>query len=40
MNHSRLLVRDTDKGAELQSQINELRELLKAYRHGTLKERK
>ncbi|MDE5902446.1 MAG: fructose-1,6-bisphosphatase [Muribaculaceae bacterium] len=40
MNHHRLLVRDTDKGAELQSQINELRELLKAYRHGTLKERK
>ncbi|MDE5663732.1 MAG: fructose-1,6-bisphosphatase [Muribaculaceae bacterium] len=40
LNHQRLLVRDTDKGAELQSQINELRELLRAYRHGTLKEKK
>ena len=40
LNHQRLLVRDTDKGAELQSQINELRELLRAYRHGDLKERK
>lgn len=40
LNHQRLRVRDTDKGAELQSQINELRELLYAYRHGILKERK
>ena len=40
LNHQRLLVRDTDKGRELQSQINELKELLRAYRHGVLKERK
>lgn len=40
LNHQRLLVRDTDKGAELQSQISELKELLRAYRHGELKERK
>ena len=40
LNHSRLRVRDTDKGAELQSQINELKELLYAYSHGYLKERK
>ncbi|MBD5369543.1 MAG: fructose-1,6-bisphosphatase [Bacteroides sp.] len=39
-NHKRLRVRDTDKGAILQSQINELKELLTAYRHGYLKERK
>lgn len=40
LNHHRVRVRDTDKGAELQSQINELTELLHAYRHGILKERK
>ncbi|MDE5653349.1 MAG: fructose-1,6-bisphosphatase [Muribaculaceae bacterium] len=40
LNHRRLRVRDTDKGQELQSQINELKELLFAYRHGILKERK
>ncbi len=40
LNHQRLRVKDTDKGAELQSQINELTELLHAYRHGILKERK
>ena len=39
MNHSRLRVRDTDKGAELQSQINELMELLYAYRRGYIHER-
>ena len=33
---SRTCVRDTDKGAELQEQIDELRELLKAYRSGTI----
>lgn len=32
-------VRDTDKGKELQSQIDELHDLLYAYRHGILKER-
>lgn len=35
----RVLVRDTDKGEELQSQIDELKELLFAYRHGYIKER-
>lgn len=35
----RMRVRDTDKGKELQSQIDELMELLWAYRHGLLKER-
>ncbi|MCC8119997.1 MAG: fructose-1,6-bisphosphatase [Bacteroidales bacterium] len=40
LNNKRLLVRDTDKGKELQQQIDELRELLWAYRHGFIKERK
>ncbi len=40
LNHQRVRVRDTDKGAELLSQIRELKELLRAYRHGDLKERK
>lgn len=35
----RLRVRDTDKGAELRAQIEELKELLYAYRHGIIKER-
>lgn len=35
----RLRVRDTDKGAELESQIHELRDLLQAFRHGEVKER-
>ena len=35
----RMRVRDTDKGRELQSQIDELMELLFAYRHGIIKER-
>ena len=34
----RMMVRDTDKGAELESQISELKELLYAYRHGYIKE--
>lgn len=34
----RLLVADTDRGKELQQQIDDLRELLYAYRHGFLKE--
>ncbi len=33
-------VRDTDIGVELQGQIDELMELLYAYRHGIIKERK
>lgn len=36
----RMCVRDTDKGIELQGQIDELMELLFAYRHGLIKERK
>lgn len=36
----RMLVADTDKGDELRSQIGDLRQLLYAYRHGILKERK
>ena len=39
MSESRMRVRDTDKGIELQGQIDELRELLYAYRHGMVKER-
>ena len=31
-------VKDTDKGRQLQTQIDELRQLLYAYRHGILKE--
>ncbi|MBQ0049857.1 MAG: fructose-1,6-bisphosphatase [Bacteroidales bacterium] len=37
MSGSRLLVRDTDKGEILESQIRELKELLYAYRHGLIK---
>ena len=36
----RMLVADTDKGTELRSQIEDLRQLLYAYRHGILKEKK
>ena len=36
----RMRVADTDKGIELRSQIADLRELLYAYRHGILKEKK
>ncbi|MBR1547564.1 MAG: fructose-1,6-bisphosphatase, partial [Prevotella sp.] len=36
----RMLVADTDKGDELRSQIEDLRQLLYAYRHGILKEQK
>ncbi len=35
----RMLVADTDKGAELRTQISDLRELLYAYRHGIIKEK-
>lgn len=37
LSRDRVRVRDTDKGAELQKQINELRVLLEAYRNGTMK---
>ncbi len=36
----RMRVADTDKGTELRSQIEDLRQLLYAYRHGIIKERK
>lgn len=35
----RILVKDTDKGRDIKAQIDELRELLYAYRHGYIKER-
>ncbi|MDE6126342.1 MAG: fructose-1,6-bisphosphatase [Muribaculaceae bacterium] len=40
LSNHRMRVRDTDKGAELQAQIDELTRLLYAYRHGLLKERR
>ena len=39
MSAHRMLVADTDKGAELKQQIKDLEALLDAYRHGVLKER-
>ncbi|MDE6682486.1 MAG: fructose-bisphosphatase class III, partial [Muribaculaceae bacterium] len=39
MSTQRLRGRDTDKGKELQGQIDELIELLYAFRHGIVKER-
>lgn len=39
LSQHRMRVRDTDKGRELQSQIDELTQLLYAYRHGIIKER-
>jgi fructose-1,6-bisphosphatase-3 len=39
LSRHRMLVRDTDKGAELCQQIVELRQLLYAYRHGIIKEK-
>ncbi len=38
MSNRRMLVADTDKGDELQKQIEDLKELLYAYRHGFIKE--
>lgn len=38
MANRRMLVADTDKGEELQKQIEDLKELLYAYRHGFIKE--
>ena len=35
----RMLVADTDKGVELREQIEDLRQLLYAYRHGIIKEK-
>ena len=39
MANRRMLVADTDKGAELRRQIADLQELLYAYRHGFISER-
>lgn len=39
MSSHRMLVSDTDKGAEIKQQIKDLEALLYAYRHGFLKER-
>lgn len=39
MSTHRMLVADTDKGAELKQQIKDLEYLLEAYRHGILKEK-
>ena len=33
----RMKVKDTDKGKEIQNQINDLKKLLKAYRLGLIK---
>ena len=38
MSAHRMLVADTDKGAELRSQISDLKKLLYAYRHGIITE--
>ena len=39
MSSRRMLVADTDKGKELNAQIDDLQELLDAYRHGFINER-
>lgn len=38
MSNRRMLVADTDKGQELRNQVEDLEELLYAYRHGYIKE--
>ena len=40
MSTHRMRVADTDKGAELRTQINDLKDLLYAYRHGIIKEKR
>ena len=40
MSAHRMLVADTDKGAELREQVSDLRQLLHAYRHGIIKEKR
>ena len=40
MSTHRMRVADTDRGADLRTQIDDLKELLYAYRHGIIKERK
>ncbi len=40
MSAQRMLVADTDKGHELREQIGDLKQLLHAYRHGIIKEKR
>lgn len=40
MSAHRMLVNDTDKGKELRTQIEDLKQLLYAYRHGFIKEKR
>jgi fructose-1,6-bisphosphatase-3 len=40
MSTHRMLVADTDKGQELRQQIDDLKRLLHAYRHGIIKEKR
>ena len=40
MSAHRMLVADTDKGEDLREQINDLKQLLHAYRHGIIKEKR
>ena len=40
MSSHRMLVEDTDKGDELRTQIEDLKELLYTYRHGFIKEKR
>lgn len=39
MSNHRMLIKETDKGAELQTQIDDLEELLYAYNHGLIAEK-
>lgn len=39
MSTQRMMVKDTDKGRELMTQINDLKKLLVAYRTGLIKEK-
>jgi fructose-1,6-bisphosphatase-3 len=40
MSAHRMLVADTDKGRELKEQVSDLKQLLYAYRHGIIKEKR
>ena len=40
MSTHRMLVADTDRGADLRAQISDLKQLLYAYRHGIIKEKR
>ena len=40
MSAHRMLVADTDKGEELREQVSDLKQLLHAYRHGIIKEKR